>query len=385
MAQINLFNNKGEFTGTALFDEEHLDNVIKYKWYMSAGYACNTEVGKMHRFIWKLAGNDFLENHVIDHKNFDRLDNRLSINLRQINASVSSRHQEKKKDCSSSYIGAHFNQKAKKWQAQIRVKGIGNVYLGLHETEILAAMYYKAAAEFIHEGDYQIENNLPLVELSADIKDKLSGKIAARRIPQYYKERNGTLTARYSLYGNWVTLKACCKTKEEAIEISKAKAIEVEANRLETLLAKVKYVDEKTALIPWEIHELRLKVDHQFVIPLLKYKQQSWNRNGYPTFSDNVTSYSVHQWIIQQLDTCVPKKSVIDHINGDIFDASSFNLRVCSISENNKNRDQHRGNANGVSHRGGQYFVSVTKKGRKKQWGPFKHNIDADQKYANEK
>lgn len=62
--------------------------------------------------------------------------------------------------------------------------------------------------------------------------------------------------------------------------------------------------------------------------------------------------------------TDAPKGSCVDHINGDVLDNRRCNLRIVSVSENNRNI--HRLNARNTSGHIGVYWI---KKSRK--WGAY--------------
>lgn len=108
------------------------------------GYLRITILGKAfgaHRLAW-LFWHGELPNPGIDHINGNRLDNRIS-NLRL--ASISQNNQNRKS------VGATFNKKVGKWQAQIK-KGDKSFYLGVFETKDEAIeVYRKKSVELFGE------------------------------------------------------------------------------------------------------------------------------------------------------------------------------------------------------------------------------------------
>lgn len=107
--------------------------------------------------IHQLAALAFINNDdpefkiLVDHKNNNRLDNRVQ-NLRWSTHSQNSQNMSKHKNSSSEWKGIYYNNKAKKWHTQIRVDG-KNVYLGLFQNEIEAARTYDFNAK-IYFGEY---------------------------------------------------------------------------------------------------------------------------------------------------------------------------------------------------------------------------------------
>lgn len=77
--EIPLRNKQKEIVGWAKCSPEHYEELMKYKWYRDkSGYArtnWNTTSITMHQYL-KQKG--LPPNHVIDHINSDRLDNRIS-------------------------------------------------------------------------------------------------------------------------------------------------------------------------------------------------------------------------------------------------------------------------------------------------------------------
>ena len=93
-----------------------------------------------HRLAYYLYhGRDIEPGKVLDHKNGDRSDNRIT-NLQEITQSENLR---KKKGAK----GYSFNKKLKKWQAEIRIEGKSK-YLGLYDTEEEARAAYVAVKKF---------------------------------------------------------------------------------------------------------------------------------------------------------------------------------------------------------------------------------------------
>ena len=78
------------------------------------------------------------DGRIIDHKDHDKLNNRLD-NLRVVTASQNSRNRTKKANCSSQFRGVSWHKQAGKWQARINGE-----YLGLFEIEEDASKAYEA-------------------------------------------------------------------------------------------------------------------------------------------------------------------------------------------------------------------------------------------------
>jgi hypothetical protein len=154
MKQIPL--SQGKF---AIVDDEDFERVIQFKWSYIGGYAKRAVVrndGKrrlypLHRFIMGLSPEDDL---MVDHVNFDKLDNRKE-NLR-VCTKGQNNYNHGPKDrlgkSTSKYKGVSYKPDLRyKWRARIGIDGVEHI-LGYFPTEEDAALAYnKAAVKFFGE------------------------------------------------------------------------------------------------------------------------------------------------------------------------------------------------------------------------------------------
>ena|SRR3990167_1332048 len=149
MKTIPLTQNKH-----AIVDDEDFGWLINYSWcYSGNGYSQGTVSGKrisMHRLIMGAP-----KGKVIDHINYDTLDNRRS-NLRICTYSqniVNSRPRS-----ASGYKGVDFFKKLKKWRAKLKVDG-ATKHIGYFNSKEEAAKAYNEFAEK-HYKDYAYLNEI---------------------------------------------------------------------------------------------------------------------------------------------------------------------------------------------------------------------------------
>lgn len=130
-------------------DNEDFDRVKNYPWCNKDGYAYNSELGRMHRFIMN-APNGML----VDHKKAeDILDNRKS-NLRLATRAQNSMNSRSKKGSSSKFKGVSWNSLTKKWKLQIAFEGV-NKHIGEFIDEVeCAKLYDRKALELFGEFAY---------------------------------------------------------------------------------------------------------------------------------------------------------------------------------------------------------------------------------------
>lgn len=122
-AEIVLYNNNCNEIGRVIIDLEDVEKIKNYKWSLKNGYAFNTEVGLLHRFL-----NEYPNDMVIDHINLNKLDNRRS-NLRICTYSQNNMNTKIKSSNTSGTKGVWWNAKREKWIAEIMIDN-KKYYLG---------------------------------------------------------------------------------------------------------------------------------------------------------------------------------------------------------------------------------------------------------------
>jgi hypothetical protein len=130
----------------AIVDLEDYAYLNQWKWYAyksgNTFYARrNIWTGKkrqtaiqMHREVMGCIAGD---KKIVDHKNFNGLDNRKS-NLQVVPISVNIHRRHKQKNNTSGYYGIYWRPKKKLWAASVRING-KNVSCGSSKDPIIAA------------------------------------------------------------------------------------------------------------------------------------------------------------------------------------------------------------------------------------------------------
>lgn len=140
LASIRLTQGK-----QAIIESKYLDIVNICKWHFNKGYAYNSQKGYMHRFLWESVNGKIPKGLQIDHKNRDKLDNRLS-NLRVVTNQQNHMNLQSYKNSSSIYKGVSWKKDKNKWRAQITING-KQKHLGYYNSEVEAARAYDATAK----------------------------------------------------------------------------------------------------------------------------------------------------------------------------------------------------------------------------------------------
>lgn len=150
-----------EIHHTVLFDEEdfleigHLQIFITKAGYAMFRFPGSKKAEYVHRHIMGLTKGD---GRVVDHINFNRLDNRKE-NLRVVTMKQNTMKQRKRsKPTSSIYKGVYLDKRLNKWVAAIG-KSPNKKHLGVFLFEEDAARAYNEAAVRIH-GEFAVLNEV---------------------------------------------------------------------------------------------------------------------------------------------------------------------------------------------------------------------------------
>ncbi len=312
--------------GYSLVDEEDYENVIKYKWRLSNGYAISDIKSRpisLHRFIL----NSKKEDPIVDHINGNKLDNRKS-NLRYVTYSQNAQNKFKQQGGSSNYKGVGYHKIAKKWRSRISVNN--KEYNFLFEKEEHAAYWYdQLALKYFGLGAKL--NNIKKEE------DFIEPTKIKKELPKGIRlNKSGTFK---SIIKNKKIMYhlGSFKTLEEALNAynkKKEEFINLENN--ERLLKKIEKNKEGLAIIKTSKGE-EILVDEDKYYDLIKYK---WNINnsGYVD-----TTIDKHIMMHRYLMVDIKENEIIDHINNNRIDNRCSNLRISNrqLNMHNKTKQQN--------------------------------------------
>lgn len=139
---------------TQVDDEDYeMLMTLSKRWCVNDGYAFNTQLGRLHRFLLNAPAGV-----MVDHRNGDKLDNRRG-NLRLCTNSQNQANRQVVRGASP-FKGVTWQRRPDGrgfWNAKLIVNGVVS-YLGRHDTDVEAAAAYNAAAieafgEFAHLND----------------------------------------------------------------------------------------------------------------------------------------------------------------------------------------------------------------------------------------
>ena len=143
----------------ATVDDEDFERINRYKWYayksnntiyarrnVRTGSKRQTAI-QMHRDVMGCTAGD---KKIVDHKNFNGLDNRKE-NLQVVSINVNIHRRNKQANNHTGYIGLSWKPKKKTWEAWVTINK-RKIYCGCHKNPMVAAkMRDKVVLDFYHD------------------------------------------------------------------------------------------------------------------------------------------------------------------------------------------------------------------------------------------
>lgn len=318
--RIPLRNRAGVIIEFALVEQKDFERVNAYKWHLCGNYANSSIDGRnirMHHFIFKKPKED----HIIDHINQDKLDNRLS-NLREVDRSTNRNNISKTNmNTSSKYKGVDF----KKNQSCFRSRYDDMVlYYGKDERQ--AALMYDIYT-FQKFGKHA-NNNLLISYEEALKHDKIEQKTKKERelpdhismVNNYFRVKRFFRNKKYIFY-----FKTLDKAKEKIYELNFKLNFILVMEELLYRFSSVKRNKDGIAFIPYKDNEILVSDEDWHTL-----NQDRWyidKNTGYVLNNDLKTMHRI-------VMPCDDKTKVIHHINGNRIDNRRENLEIVSATEN---------------------------------------------------
>lgn len=377
--KIKLHDKKGNVVGIAIVDVDRFDELNKYKWSLLLGYAraiIDNKTALMHRFI-----KNAQKNVIIDHKNGQRLDNRIA-NLRESNPQQNAQNRrilESKK--SSKFMGVFYRKKVKKYIVKFKLNSIF-ITLGSFDDEETAAIIR----------DQYIAHKLPHVPLNFENKREEyltlecpPIKTNKHNIVGVTKNSNGKFSIRVQNndgvlqnIGTSDTIQEGCDIYDKfiinnGIKNRRLNHPEKFSNHVSSFgktfsKEKLKYdaIDDNIGKIA-VVRKIENKPIETFSVMInkddfikIKYYTLSINSNGYVQISVNNKSMRLHRFILDVKDPAI----FIDHIDGNRLDNTRINLRYSNAQLNAQNRTKKINTSSaymGVSKNGNKYYSTIAK------------------------
>lgn len=155
--QVSSFGNIKSLKRKGVLEDKILKNNVDAHGYLNVSLCSNGKqvVKKVHHLVSEVFLNHKFYNYnkIINHINFNKLDNRLE-NL-EITTQRKNSNREHLKS-TSKYIGVCWNDWVNKWKSSIRV-GDKSIHLGNFENEKEASIIYLKALDLVNSGDNNVK------------------------------------------------------------------------------------------------------------------------------------------------------------------------------------------------------------------------------------
>lgn len=371
--KVPLKNNKGTIVAYSLVDEDDYDNVMKYKWSLTQGYAHGEINGKkfrLHNFILEKKNKDY----VIDHIHRNRCDNR-KIYLKEVSKSHNAQNKDSLEGSSSKYIGVVYAKlNKKKWIAQSSYQKKA-ISLGSFENEIDAAKTYDTFV-LLYYGKDAKTNGLVKYEEVKDLNIEIFTNKPKRALPKFIRENKfGSYIIQLVYKG--IKYQATLKTLELAqeklkefqniIENIKQKEL-IEHKNLEIIRNNkgdaIIFIRSKDKTIIDEI-----VVDDDKWHNLIKYGWYKSN-NYFVANVDGANKY-IHRFIMNATEDVI-----VDHRDRNPNNNKVSNLRFSNSILNNHNREKKVN----ISSKSSNKYIGVTKIVNKRSADTYRAALSKDNK-----
>jgi hypothetical protein len=337
---LGTYDDIDEYT---IVSQQHHEELSKYKWTLykytnKFGTICKSAtsiIGK-YSFSMHIYIKGYIKGLVIDHLNGNSLDNSY-LNLRNATRKQNAQNKPKQLNCSSQYIGVHYDKYLKKFKVVC-----SGIIIGYNIDEIEAGkMYDKFVLLHTNLGKQSKTNNLVTWGEVKDLKfdDIFPAKIEREMPKNISFDNKNTYLVRVQY--NKITYSQTEKTLNDAI-IAK-----------EFLLNKVKKFKEDE-LKKHNNNLITRNLSGQAIIPIKNSNcivdDEDWHRlsqfkwrldkNDY-AFNDKqgkMHRYLKKDIINEILELYEDSNLVIDHIDNSVNFNKKYNLRINTLSGNASNK-----------------------------------------------
>lgn len=341
---IPMRNKKRDIVGNVIIDRCFYPLIINNAIYMNAeGYACisiNGDIYSLHRYIYyNLQGKEPTEEMVIDHKDRNKLNDRL-YNLQEITSAENNRNKNKKENATSTFYGVCITGNL--WGCNLRHDDI-NYYFSYHD-ELWAAYHYDLMVK-----EFELDYICPLnnVECPHGFIRKIKTEyIKKDGLPEYIYKSGSNFRCRFNGKNTKNKSKAGFNTIEEAvtyrddmlllIRAEKEKkqkerdeqALNADIERNPDGIAIVKVINKKgeilrEILVDDDIYRYLLHCDHSLSV----------GKGGYINIWIDGEKKHFHRWILQY-----DGNLYVDHKDGNILNEQRSNLHLVDCKRNGQNK-----------------------------------------------
>jgi len=157
IAEIILYDVKGNERARCIIDVEDVEKVKGYKWHLQHGYVSTYQKSGDISIQHIILGIKPDRKRMVDHRDRNKLNNR-KFNFRVCTNTENTRNRTKPKTNTSGYKGIFWRKERKRWVVRISANK-KEIYIGYFKDKIEAAMAYNRAA-IKHHGEFACLNRI---------------------------------------------------------------------------------------------------------------------------------------------------------------------------------------------------------------------------------
>lgn len=372
----------------AIIDSEDLSKIRRYKWCLGPNghYACSRTYKKtvrMHRLI--ISNSEGM----VDHINGNTLDNRRS-NLRVCTPAENSRNRFYSKLNKTGYKGVFFDKNLKKFRSSIGMD-YKHIYLGVSNSAENLSKLYENKAKELHGDFFCFSKKYNEMEIPESLVPEsfIETPDKNRKFKIYFEKNKRELIGKK--FGQLKVLNKCEKGYWECLcDCGKIKIVHGD-HLVRGSTKSCGCIINKNKIKKWKPVELNEKI---FRIPLSqnkyaiidkedfdKIKNMSWyyDSKGY---ARNRNGIMMHRIVMQ-----CPDKIEVDHKNHNTLDNRKENLRICTRSQNQANKQLTATNTSGFkgvsfNKKKNKFSASIRCNGKQFHLGYFSNSEEAHQEYS---
>lgn len=368
MSQIPLKNFQGEIIEHTIVSPEDYEELNKFKWCKDKeNYVkgmINNKAWRLHRYIMiNVLKHDITSKNPIDHINNNPLDNRRE-NLRIVTHSENARNKEKKKNCTSKYIGVSKRKKGN-WMVAIRFNG--KKHVAYYDKEKHAAYQYNLWIE-----EFAIKNaKLNEIKNPKKFIKWVSTKVKIDDLPIGVEKYINKFRVRIRIDNKEKHI-GIFNTIEEALIARQTAEKERDIYFQKKLFDTPKLFNKHNQCI-FKIKEEEIIIDENMYYEIIKYKwhkRKNYYRGEIDSKRIGLTNYIMNYY----------GDDLIDHINNNVLDNRKENLRIVTAKQNSMNTSSRKNSSSkyvGVSFIKNKWVSQIRVNNKLIYLGQFDNEIEA--------
>lgn len=389
---LDVYHNE-EFACKTIVNEEIYCDIVNnnYSLTLNRGYVAIQVKGRYrllsHYIYYTFYGNSRTPGYLVDHRNCNKLDNRIE-NYREATALQNALNRSKCKKATSKYHGVSRGSKtaslgAEKGGWQCQMKHDGAQYNFFYTDELHAAYHYDLLVKQFNLQEFKPLNGIEkpvdfVLKVPIKKKDDLPKNIRKREDKYGYEI---TINKKHIRGPTYTTI-------EEAVAaLNKVKADHAQAKEAALLSEPIKRNSEGIAII--ELFNKKKGDKREKTGEALVSDEDYYNLRHYKWYMRKMDNYVVILGTVNNKTVRMSRfimnyngEKMVDHDNSNTLDHRRSNLRIATAKQNAENKSSLKGSSSpfvGVSYdkRRNKWKAAIKIDGKTKNLGRYENDVKA--------